>query len=43
VPNAYTLAVQGKTPFIVLHTSIVDLMTPEEVRVYKELGVYVLR
>lgn len=28
-PNAYTLAIRGKRPFIVLHTSLVDLMEPE--------------
>lgn len=28
-PNAYTLAIRGKKPFIVLHTSLVDLMEPE--------------
>lgn len=28
-PNAYTLAIRGKKPFIVLHTSLVDLMKPE--------------
>jgi len=31
-PNAYTLAVQGRKPFIVLHTSLIDLMTPQEVQ-----------
>ncbi|CAN0516098.1 unnamed protein product, partial [Ectocarpus sp. 8 AP-2014] len=28
-PNAYTLAIRGKKPFIVLHTSLLDLMEPE--------------
>ena len=28
-PNAYTLAIRSKKPFIVLHTSLVDLMEPE--------------
>lgn len=39
-PNAYTLAVQGKRPFIVLHTSLIDLMTLEEVKavIGHELG-----
>lgn len=32
VPNAYTLAIQGKKPSIVLHTSLIDLMTLEEVK-----------
>jgi Zn-dependent protease with chaperone function len=39
-PNAYTLAIQGKRPFIVLHTSLIDLMTLEEVKavIGHELG-----
>lgn len=39
-PNAYTLAFQGKRPFIVLHTSLIDLMTLEEVKavIGHELG-----
>eukprot|EP00607_Mallomonas_marina_P009889 CAMPEP_0182420708 /NCGR_PEP_ID=MMETSP1167-20130531/5708_1 /TAXON_ID=2988 /ORGANISM="Mallomonas Sp, Strain CCMP3275" /LENGTH=283 /DNA_ID=CAMNT_0024597029 /DNA_START=99 /DNA_END=950 /DNA_ORIENTATION=+ len=32
IPNAYTLAVRGRKPFIVLHTSIIDLLSPEEVQ-----------
>lgn len=31
-PNAYTFALRGQQPFIVLHTSLVDLLTPEEVQ-----------
>jgi hypothetical protein len=31
-PNAYTLAVKGKKPFIVLHTSLIDLMDPKELQ-----------
>lgn len=31
-PNAYTMAVRGKKPFIVVHTSLVDLLTPEELQ-----------
>ncbi|KAJ6302228.1 hypothetical protein OIU77_016337 [Salix suchowensis] len=27
VPNAYTLAISGKKPFVVLHTSLVELLT----------------
>lgn len=40
VPNAYTLAMRGKQPFIVLHTSLIDLLTPEEVQavIAHELG-----
>lgn len=39
-PNAYTLAIRGKKPFIVLHTSLVDLMEPKEVQavIAHELG-----
>jgi len=39
-PNAYTLAIQGKRPFIVLHTSLIDLMTLDEVKavIGHELG-----
>jgi Zn-dependent protease with chaperone function len=40
VPNAYTLAMRGRQPFIVLHTSLVDLLTLEEVQavIAHELG-----
>ncbi|CEL93300.1 unnamed protein product [Vitrella brassicaformis CCMP3155] len=31
-PNAYTVAIQGRRPFIVVHSSLVDLMTPAEVQ-----------
>jgi Zn-dependent protease with chaperone function len=31
VPNAYTLAIQGRTPFIVVHTALLELLAPEEV------------
>ena len=39
-PNAYTLAMRGKQPFIVVHTSLVDLLTPEELQavIAHELG-----
>ena len=39
-PNAYTMAVRGKKPFIVVHTSLVDLLTPEELQavIAHELG-----
>lgn len=30
VPNAYTLAISGKKPFVVVHTSLLDLLTPLE-------------
>ncbi|KAL0014564.1 hypothetical protein SO802_001633 [Lithocarpus litseifolius] len=30
VPNAYTLAVSGKRPFVVVHTSLVELLTQKE-------------
>lgn len=32
VPNAYTFAMRGKQPFIVVHTSLIDLLTPEEIQ-----------
>jgi Zn-dependent protease with chaperone function len=39
-PNAYTLAIRGKQPFVVLHTSLVDILTPEEIQavIAHELG-----
>ena len=39
-PNAYTMAVRGKKPFIVIHTSLVDLLTPAELQavIAHELG-----
>jgi Zn-dependent protease with chaperone function len=39
-PNAYTLAIQGKRPFIVLTSSLVDLMTLPEIKavIGHELG-----
>ncbi|MBW4618934.1 MAG: M48 family metallopeptidase [Cyanosarcina radialis HA8281-LM2] len=40
VPNAYTFAMRGKQPFIVLHTSLIDLLTPGEIQavIAHELG-----
>jgi len=40
VPNAYTFAMRGKQPFIVIHTSLLDLLTDEEVQavIAHELG-----
>ncbi|WP_287129615.1 M48 family metallopeptidase [Candidatus Cyanaurora vandensis] len=40
VPNAYTFAVDGERSFIVLHTSLLELLTPEEVQgvIAHELG-----
>ncbi|UBF24569.1 M48 family metallopeptidase [Kovacikia minuta CCNUW1] len=40
VPNAYTFAMRGKQPFIVIHTSLIDLLTPEETQavIAHELG-----
>lgn len=32
VPNAYTLAISGKRPFIVVHTSLVELLTRKELQ-----------
>ncbi len=39
-PNAYTFAIRGQQPFIVLHTSLVDLLSPEEIQavIAHELG-----
>lgn len=30
VPNAYTFAMRGHQPFVVMHTSLIELLTPEE-------------
>ncbi|BAZ49994.1 M48 family metallopeptidase [Nostoc ellipsosporum NOK] len=40
VPNAYTFAMRGKQPFVVLHTSLIDILTPEEIQavIAHELG-----
>ena len=40
VPNAYTFAMRGKQPFIVLHTSLIEMLTPQEVQavIAHELG-----
>jgi Zn-dependent protease with chaperone function len=40
VPNAYTFAMRGKQPFIVVHTALLDLLTPEETQavIAHELG-----
>lgn len=40
VPNAYTLAIRGRKPFIVLHSSIVELLTEQELQavIAHELG-----
>lgn len=32
IPNAYCMAIKGKRPFIVVHTVLLDLLTPAEVR-----------
>lgn len=32
VPNAYTLAISGRKPFIVVHTSLVELLTRKELQ-----------
>jgi Zn-dependent protease with chaperone function len=39
-PNAYTFAMRGEQPFIVMHTSLIDILTPEEVQavIAHELG-----
>ncbi|MBF2034046.1 MAG: M48 family metallopeptidase [Leptolyngbyaceae cyanobacterium T60_A2020_046] len=40
VPNAYTFAMRGRQPFIVMHTSLLDLLTPPEIQavIGHELG-----
>lgn len=40
VPNAYTFAIRGRQPFIVIHTSLIELLTPEEIQavIAHELG-----
>ncbi|AFY34432.1 M48 family metallopeptidase [Calothrix sp. PCC 7507] len=39
-PNAYTFAMRGKQPFIVVHTSLIDILTPAEIQavIAHELG-----
>ncbi|HLO89281.1 MAG TPA: M48 family metallopeptidase [Nostocaceae cyanobacterium] len=39
-PNAYTFAMRGKQPFIVVHTSLIEILTPEETQavIAHELG-----
>ncbi|MGL6280951.1 MAG: M48 family metallopeptidase, partial [Microcoleaceae cyanobacterium] len=32
VPNAYTFAMRGQKPFIVVHTSLLELLTPLEIQ-----------
>ncbi|TVQ43641.1 MAG: M48 family peptidase [Gloeocapsa sp. DLM2.Bin57] len=32
IPNAYTFAMRGKQPFMVLHTSLIEILTPEEIQ-----------
>ncbi len=40
VPNAYTFAMRGKQPFIVVHTSLIEILSPEEIQavIAHELG-----
>lgn len=40
VPNAYTFAMRGRQPFIVIHTSLLELLTPDEIQavIAHELG-----
>ncbi|WP_448571397.1 M48 family metallopeptidase [Trichothermofontia sp.] len=32
VPNAYTFAMRGKQPFMVIHTSLLELLNPDEIQ-----------
>lgn len=40
VPNAYTFAMRGRQPFVVVHTSLVELLNPAEIQavIGHELG-----
>lgn len=40
IPNAYTFAMRGERPFIVIHTALLDLLTPAETQavIAHELG-----
>lgn len=40
IPNAYTFAMRGKQPFIVVHTSLIEMLTPMETQavIAHELG-----
>lgn len=40
MPNAYTFAMRGRQPFIVIHTSLIELLTPTEIQavIAHELG-----
>ncbi len=40
VPNAYTFAMRGERPFIVIHTALIELLTPAETQavIAHELG-----
>jgi hypothetical protein len=38
-PNAYTLAINGRRPFIVVHTALVELLTPQELKARAARGV----
>ena len=40
VPNAYTFAMRGKQPFVVVHTALIELLTPAEIQavIGHELG-----
>lgn len=37
VPNAYTLAIAGRKPFIVVHTALLELLTPQELQARRRL------
>ncbi|MEB3355528.1 MAG: M48 family metallopeptidase [Synechococcales bacterium] len=39
-PNAYTFAIRGKQPFVVIHSSLIELLTPAEIQavIGHELG-----
>ena len=40
-PNAYTLAISGKKPFVVVHTGLVELLTRKELQVSSYFMLYI--
>lgn len=38
VPNAYTLAIAGRKPFVVVHTALLELLDPSEIQVGARWG-----
>lgn len=42
VPNAYTLAIAGRKPFVVVHTALLELLEPLEVQVSMLIALYMV-